>query len=100
MLPCTTGNVGDVNHDLTGTATTASFQTETPRNFTVMEMLQLILLQSFDGSGNVALPITLANSGVSAATYGSAAEVPVISVDSKGRIISNNFCWWWINCKW
>jgi hypothetical protein len=32
--------------------------------------------------------LTLANTGVSAATYGSALGIPVIQIDSKGRIIS------------
>ena len=45
---------------------------------------------SLDGSGNVTLPLTLANSGVTANTYGSASTVPVIQVDAKGRITSAN----------
>ena len=83
-----TGNVvGDVTGDVTGTATTAT-TLQTPRNFTVTGDATTDSAQSFDGSGNVALPITLANSGVSAATYGSGSAVPVITVDSKGRITS------------
>ena len=41
---------------------------------------------SFDGSGNVTGTATLANSGVSANTYGSSTAVPVITVDAKGRV--------------
>ena len=83
-----TGNlVGDVTGDVTGTATTAT-TLQTPRNFTVTGDATTDSAQSFDGSGNVALPITLANSGVSAATYGSGSAVPVITVDAKGRITS------------
>ena len=41
---------------------------------------------SFDGSANVTSGLTLAASGVTANTYGSATEVPVVTVDSKGRI--------------
>lgn len=38
------------------------------------------------GSGTTAIAVTLANSGVAAATYGSASAVPVITVDAKGRV--------------
>jgi hypothetical protein len=41
---------------------------------------------NLDGSQNVSLALTLANSGVTAGTYGSAAKIPVLTVDSKGRI--------------
>ena len=87
-----TGNVtgdvvGDVTGDLTGNADTAT-ALQTARNFTVSGDATTDSAQSFDGTGNVALPITLANSGVSAATYGSASEVPIIQVDAKGRITS------------
>ena len=41
---------------------------------------------SFDGSANVSTSLTLAASGVSANSYGSATAIPVITVDSKGRI--------------
>jgi hypothetical protein len=40
------------------------------------------------GSGTTSLALTLANSGVSAATYGSTTTVPVLVVDAKGRITS------------
>lgn len=41
---------------------------------------------SFDGTTNVSSALTLANSGVTANTYGSSTNVPVITVDAKGRI--------------
>ena len=41
---------------------------------------------SFDGSANATISATLANTGVSAATYGSGSQVSQITVDSKGRI--------------
>jgi hypothetical protein len=83
-----TGNVvGDVTGDLTGNADTAT-SLQTGRNFTVTGDATTDSAQSFDGTGNVALPITLANSGVSAGTYGGAAAVPVLTVDSKGRVTS------------
>jgi hypothetical protein len=40
------------------------------------------------GSGTNSITLTLANSGVTAATYGSSASIPVIQVDAKGRITS------------
>ena len=40
------------------------------------------------GSGTTAISATLANSGVTAATYGSATQIPVLAVDAKGRVTS------------
>ena len=75
------------NQDTSGNAATAT-ALATGRNFTVTGDATTDSAQSFDGTGNVALPITLANSGVSAATYGSASAIPILTVDSKGRITS------------
>lgn len=41
---------------------------------------------SFDGSANATINLTLANSGVTAGTYGSATHIPVPVVNSKGLI--------------
>ena len=41
---------------------------------------------SFDGSSGVTVPVTLANTGVSAASYGTATAAPTFTVDSKGRL--------------
>jgi len=43
---------------------------------------------SFDGSANVSSALTLANTGVTASTYGTSTAVPTIAIDSKGRITS------------
>lgn len=41
---------------------------------------------AFDGSTNVSGALTLANSGVTAGSYGSASAVPVLTIDAKGRV--------------
>jgi hypothetical protein len=41
---------------------------------------------SIDGSANWTITTTLANSGVTAGTYGSSSAVPVVTVDAKGRV--------------
>ena len=58
----------------------------TPRNIAVTGDLAWNV--TFDGSTNVTAAGILANTGVSAATYGSATTVPVFAVDAKGRITS------------
>ena len=41
---------------------------------------------TFDGSNNSSTTLTLANSGVNAGTYGSSSTIPVVTVDTKGRV--------------
>ena len=43
---------------------------------------------NFDGSANATAALTLANTGVTATTYGTSTSVPTIAVDGKGRITS------------
>lgn len=40
------------------------------------------------GSGTTSIAVTLADTGVTAGTYGNASSIPTITVDSKGRITS------------
>ena len=82
-----TGNVSGTSGSTTGNAATATALASS-RNFTMTGDVTTDSSQSFDGTGNVALPVTLANSGVSAATYGDADSVAQVAVDSKGRITS------------
>ena len=82
-----TGNVSGSSGSTTGNAATATALASS-RNFTVSGDATTDSSQSFDGTGNVALPITLANSGVSAATYGDANSVAQVAVDAKGRVTS------------
>ncbi len=43
---------------------------------------------AFDGSGDVSITTTLSNTAVIAGSYGSATQIPAITIDSKGRITS------------
>jgi len=72
--------------DITGNADTAT-TLETARNFSASGDATASSV-SFNGSGDVDLALTLANSGVTAATYGSSSAIPSITVDAKGRITS------------
>ena len=81
-----TGNVVGDAGDLTGNADTAT-ALQTARNFTVTGDATTDSAQSFDGTGNVALPITLANSGVSGNIWWRCSS-NVLTVDSKGRVTS------------
>ena len=88
-------NYNDVANSLTiaGTTTTISGNSGTAtalqnaRNFSATGDATAPAV-SFDGTANVALNLTLANSGVSAGSFGSGSAIPVITVDSKGRITS------------
>jgi len=41
---------------------------------------------NFNGTSNLTIAVTLANSGVSANTYGNTTSYPIITVDAKGRV--------------
>ncbi len=72
-----------------GTATVAQADKLTnPRTFTVSGDISTDNI-SFDGTANVNLTnATLASTGVSAGTYGSSTQVPIPTIDAKGRVTS------------
>lgn len=74
-----------INGNINGNASSANVLS-TPRNIAITG--DATWNTYFDGSDDVTNELTLANSGVSAGTYGSSSSVPVITVDSKGRVTS------------
>ena len=66
---------GDVTGDVTGNADTAT-ALQTGRTFTIGGDTTAPAV-SFDGTSNIPLTTTLANSGVTAGTYGSGTEIPL-----------------------
>ena len=73
------------NQDTSGNAATAT-QLATSRNLSLAG--DATGSTSFDGTANAIITATLANSGVTAATYGSSSAIPIIAVNSKGLITS------------
>ena len=69
---------------LTGNASTAT-ALATARDFSITGDAAATAV-SFDGTDNVVLDVTLATTGVVADTYGSSTNIPVITVDTKGRV--------------
>jgi hypothetical protein len=77
--------VANVDGNLAGTANAANILS-TAR--TIAASGDATWSVSFNGSANVTSALTLANTGVTATTYGTSTAVPTIAVDSKGRITS------------
>jgi hypothetical protein len=77
--------VANVDGNLNGTANAANILS-TAR--TISATGDAAWSVSFDGSANATAALTLANTGVTATTYGTSTAVPTIAVDSKGRITS------------
>ena len=77
--------VANVTGALTGNASTAT-ALQTARTITITGDASWTV--TFDGSANVSSALTLANSGVTAGTYGSASSVAQVTFDAKGRATS------------
>lgn len=85
----TSGTITVALNDITPTSVSAS-GTVTGSNLSGTNTgdQTITLTGDVTGSGTGSFATTLANSGVSSGIYGSATQVPVFNVDSKGRITS------------
>jgi hypothetical protein len=78
-------NVTTVYGALSGNATTAStWQTARTLSYTGDATGSM----SVNGGADVSAALTLANSGVTAGSYGSSTAIPVLTIDAKGRVTS------------
>jgi|TARA_A100001011_G_scaffold157635_2_gene166153 hypothetical protein len=84
VITATTNFAGALTGDVTGNSDTATALANA-RTITIDGDVDATAT-AFDGSQNITLTTTLDNTGVSAASYGSSTAIPVITVDSKGRI--------------
>ena len=72
-----------LNQNTNGNAATAT-KLATPRQIAVSGDATGTV--AFDGSGDVSVPLSLKNSGVTPGTYGGATQIPQVTVDNKGRV--------------
>lgn len=77
-------SAGTITAALSGNASTAT-TLQTSRNFSASGDATAPSV-AFNGSANVGLVLTLANSGVTAGSYGSTTSIPVLTIDAKGRV--------------
>ena len=84
IVTATSGFSGNLTGDVTGNADTAT-ALETGRDFSISGDATAAAV-SFDGTANVGLALTLADTAVTPGSYGSASEIPTFTVDSKGRL--------------
>jgi len=77
--------VANLTGDVTGNASTAT-ALQTARTISITGDATWTV--TFDGTANVTSGLTLANSGVTAGTYGSASSVAQVTFDAKGRATS------------
>lgn len=77
--------VANLTGDVTGNASTAT-ALQTARSISITGDATWTV--TFDGTANVTAGLTLANSGVTANTYGSASSVAQVTFDAKGRATS------------
>jgi hypothetical protein len=83
-LAASSGITGELTGNASGNAGTAT-ALETARNFSASGDATATAV-SFNGSDDVDLVLTLANSGVAAGTYGDATNIPQFTVDAKGLV--------------
>lgn len=79
-------SAGTITATLNGNATTATTAAQLTTARTIQATGDISWSTSFNGTGTATGVATLANSGVVANTYGSSTQIPVLTVDSKGRI--------------